>query len=149
WRGGSPARRVYHVGYEEATCNVGSERGQFPPQGLFGGLEGALYQCVIEHADGTTERVPPKGRPRVVHKGDRVWIHSAGAGGYGDPLDREPQRVLDDVLDGYVSVEAAQRDYGVVVTQDGEAVDEAATQQLRAKLRGGAPKPGKKGAVHV
>ncbi len=147
WRGGTAAMRVYHVGYEEATCNVGSERGEFPPQGLFGGLEGALYQCVIEHTDGTKERVPPKGRPRVVHKGDRVWIHSAGAGGYGDPLEREPRRVLEDVLDGYVSVEAARRDYGVVLAPDGESIDEAGTTKLRAKRM--KTKPSKKGAIHA
>jgi N-methylhydantoinase B len=62
-----------------------------------------------------------------------------GGGGWGDPLDRDPQRVLDDVLDEYVSREAAEREYGVVFT--GEllrydlAVDAAATQRLRARLR--------------
>lgn len=147
WRGGAPAMRVYHVGYEEATCNVGSERGEFPPLGLFGGLEGALYQCVIEHTDGTKERVPPKGRPRVVHKGDRVWIHSAGAGGYGDPLVREPKRVLEDVLDGYVTVEAARRDYGVVIAPDGESIDETGTIKLRAERM--KTKSSKKGAIHA
>lgn len=135
WRGGAPAMRVYRPLYEEASCNVGSERGQFAPQGLFGGLPGALYRCTIERGDGTIEQVPPKGRPRVVHRGDRVSVHSAGSGGYGDPLERDPQRVLDDVLDDYVSAEAACRDYGVALDASGRAVDVAATEKLRAHQR--------------
>jgi N-methylhydantoinase B len=44
---------------------------------------------------------------------------AGGGGGFGDPLEREPERVVDDVLDGYISVEAAARDYGVIVASDG------------------------------
>jgi N-methylhydantoinase B len=138
FRGGSPAKRVYRVEYEEASCTVGSERGEFPPLGLFGGLEGKLYECQIERADGSRESVPPKGKSRVVHRGDRVWVHSAGSGGYGEPLDREVARVLDDVLDGYVSPQAAARDYGVVLDASGEAIDEAATKALRQQKRAAA-----------
>jgi N-methylhydantoinase B len=135
WRGGATAERVYSVGYEEATCSVGSERGQFAPQGLFGGLPGALYRCQIERANGSTELVPPKGRPRVVNRGDRVRVHSAGSGGYGSPFEREPERVLADVRDGYVSPEAARRDYGVVISADLREVDTKATTALRAQRR--------------
>jgi N-methylhydantoinase B len=59
---------------------------------------------------------------------------SAGGGGYGDPLERDPERVLDDVLDGYVSVERALADYGVVIA--GETVDPVATEHERAAIRG-------------
>ncbi len=67
-----------------------------------------------------------------------------GGGGWGDPLEREPERVLRDVRDGYVSIEGARRDYGVVVLGDPERdpeglrVDEAATQALRRELAGSA-----------
>lgn len=133
WRGGATAERVYVVEYEDATCSVGSERGQFPPLGLFGGKPGALYACQIERVDGSVEPIPPKGRPRIVHKGDRVRIYSAGAGGYGDPIEREPQRILDDVLDGYVSEEAARSDYGVVIDSSTSSIAAAATTALRAE----------------
>lgn len=138
WRGGGTAERVYQVGYEEASCSVGSERGQFAPQGLFGGKPGVLYRAVIERSDGSRDAIPPKGRPRVVHKGDRVRVHSAGSGGYGNPLDREPARVLADVRDDYVSEAAARDLYGVVLTPDGRAVDEAATATRRAQMRAAA-----------
>jgi N-methylhydantoinase B len=62
-----------------------------------------------------------------------------GGGGWGNPLDRDPQAVLDDVLDEYVSVEGARRDYGVVLSGSLEdltlALDEPATEQLRAEMR--------------
>jgi N-methylhydantoinase B len=63
-----------------------------------------------------------------------------GGGGWGDPLDRDPQAVLDDVLDEYVSVKGAARDYGVVLTGSLEdltlAIDGAATEELRTRRRG-------------
>jgi N-methylhydantoinase B len=62
-----------------------------------------------------------------------------GGGGWGDPLTRDPQAVLDDVLDEYVSVEGAERDYGVVLTGSLEdltlAVDQEATRELRLRRR--------------
>jgi N-methylhydantoinase B len=75
---------------------------------------------------------------REVAYGDVVSFQQSGAGGYGDPLGRDPRRVLDDVLDEYVSVEAARSRYGVVIAEDdGEpTLDEAATLTLRAEKRG-------------
>jgi N-methylhydantoinase B len=62
-----------------------------------------------------------------------VRIETGGGGGWGDPFEREPQRVLADVLGGFVSRGAAERDYGVVLSADGRAVDEAATQARRGR----------------
>jgi N-methylhydantoinase B len=71
--------------------------------------------------------------------GERVMFNYGGGGGWGNPLDRDPQAVLDDVLDEYVSVEGARRDYGVVLTGSLEeltlALDASATEQLRAEMR--------------
>lgn len=67
--------------------------------------------------------------------GDTFWFETTGGGGWGNPLDRPEQAVLDDVLDEYVSVEKARAVYGVVVDLAAKAVDGAATQQLRAEMR--------------
>jgi N-methylhydantoinase B len=71
--------------------------------------------------------------------GECYEYHYGGGGGWGDPLDGPPERVLDDVPDEYVSVEGARRDYGVVLTGSLEdltlAVDARATEQLRAEMR--------------
>jgi N-methylhydantoinase B len=82
--------------------------------------------------------------------GSRVETALPGGGGYGDPFEREPSAVLDDVLNGYVSLEAAAHDYGVVIhtTQRPDeqitlprhlSIDFAATDRLRAERRLGQP----------
>lgn len=76
----------------------------------------------------------------TVASGDSFTRPSAGGGGYGDPLEREPGLVLEDVIDEYVSVEGAERDYGVVVHPrdpeiDEYELDEAATKTARASIR--------------
>ena len=58
--------------------------------------------------------------------------NTPGGGGWGNPLDRAPELVLRDVRDGVVSMEAAECDYGVVISRDGRSVDEAATIALRS-----------------
>jgi N-methylhydantoinase B len=69
-----------------------------------------------------------------VAKGDIFELHSQGGGGFGDPLERVPELVLADVVNGYVTVEAARADYGVVIEVDGEpVVNYAATDQERAR----------------
>jgi N-methylhydantoinase B len=74
-----------------------------------------------------------------MHAGQRIMFDYGGGGGWGDPLDREPQAVLDDVLDEYVSVEGASRDYGVVLTGSLEEltleIDEVGTHALREQMR--------------
>ena len=77
-----------------------------------------------------------------VKAGDVLLHELAGPGGWGDPLERAPADVLDDVVDELVSEAGARRDYGVVI--NGHAIDDAATKALRAKLqakRGPAPTP--------
>lgn len=134
FRGGAASERIYRVEFDEATLTVIAERGRVAPKGLFGGGAGALFQSSVTHADGTAERLSAKGAFMVVHKGDRVEIQPAGSGGYGAPLEREAQRVLEDVLDGYVSGAAAKALYGVVLSSDGRSVDDEATLRLRAAL---------------
>lgn len=133
WRGGCAARRSYEIGFEQATCTVIAERGRVAPQGLFGGLAGAVFASSIERRSGVIEILPAKSEQEIIHAGDRVRIQPAGSGGYGDPLDRPAEDVRGDVLDGYVSARAAERDYGVVIA--GGAVDESATATLRSRLR--------------
>ena len=137
WRGGLSARRVYRVEFDEASLSTNGERGRIAPAGLFGGTAGSLMANEIRHAEGRIEPLPAKAPPRTVRAGNRVVIQPAGSGGYGDSLEREPGRVLDDVLDGYVSADAAERLYGVVLGPDGDTVDDAATEARRTELRAG------------
>ncbi|MEC8958350.1 MAG: hypothetical protein VYE35_01375, partial [Chloroflexota bacterium] len=68
-------------------------------------------------------------------KGDVVRVYTAGGGGWGDPLEREPERVLDDVLDGFVSVRGAEDSYGVVIDPDTLVIDSRATATKRQGLQ--------------
>ena len=70
----------------------------------------------------------------MVAAGDRFVCEGPAAGGYGDPLELDPARVLDDVLDGFMSAETAKRDYGVVIVA-GSQVDAEATEAARAARR--------------
>lgn len=134
WRGGLTSERIYRVGFEEATLTVMAERGLVAPEGLFGGREGAKFQASVTRPGGDVELVPSKGAYVIVHAGDRVAIQPAGSGGYGDPLEREAERVLADVRDGYVSREVARDHYGVVIAEDGRSFDAAATELKRSEL---------------
>lgn len=131
WRGGCTTRRAYRTLFEEATCTVMAERGRVAPDGMFGGLAGAVFECRIDRAGGAVEAVPTKGDQVVLGAGDLVTVQPAGSGGYGDPLTRPAALVLADVQDGYVSLDAARALYGVVVT--GGAVDAAATARVRGE----------------
>jgi len=83
---------------------------------------------------GTARTFRAKASSRWYERGDRVHIRPAAGGGYGNPIKREPERVLDDVRDGYVSQQAAAELYGVVIDPDSRKVDVAATAQRRKAM---------------
>ena len=105
--------------------------------GVKGGKAGQPFQVVID-PDGPNERVM-EGLvdDEPVRAGEVIRIRTTGGGGWGDPLERDPASVRRDVLWGKVSIAAAERDYGVVVTgpDDAPAVDEDATEALRSRMR--------------
>jgi len=136
FRGGCGIRRDLRFLADDGQLTNLADRQAFPPYGLFGGQPGALGRTVINPGPG--EQVVHGKASRAFAYGDVVSFQQSGAGGYGDPLARDPARVLEDVLDDYLSVEAARREYGVVIAGDGVdlAVDERATAALRATARG-------------
>ena len=135
FRGGSGIRRDMRFLADEGKLTNLSERQRFAPYGLFGGRPGRLARTVVN--PGADEQIVHGKQSREFEYGDVISFQQSGAGGYGDPLARDPARVLDDVLDEYVSAEAARVEYGVVITGEGIdlRVDEAATATLRAGRR--------------
>jgi N-methylhydantoinase B len=138
FRGGLALRREVRVAQPptaEALFVSSCERTVTEPYGLAGGLPGKRGQREVVEASGRHIRL--KGKDHRWQRGGDCFVATApGGGGWGDPLAREPAAVLDDVLDGKVSLEAAEDDYGVVLDETGKAVDEAATQALRHTKRG-------------
>ena len=135
FRGGCGIRRDMRFLADEGKLTNLSERQRFAPYGLFGGQPGALARTVIN--PGAGEQPVHGKQSREFAYGDVMSFQQSGAGGYGDPFERDPRAVLEDVLDDYVSIEAARERYGVVISGTGAAltVDAAATQALRARRR--------------
>jgi N-methylhydantoinase B len=136
FRGGLGIVRDYRMTGENLGGLLMFERHLYPPFGLEGGGPGATNDPSVHRQDGT---VLTQGKGKLVFtKGDLFRLESGGGGGYGDPLDRDPALVAEDVLDGYVSREAAQKGYGVVFRAGADEVDVPRTQEMRKKLRAAA-----------
>jgi N-methylhydantoinase B len=112
FRGGLGVVREYEILEGEISFSHRGERHFSAPVGIAGGGDGALARSTILRADGSEEVIPSKA-VTVLRKGDRLTIETAGGGGYGDPRQRQRERVLTDVADGKVSPEAARERYGV------------------------------------
>lgn len=121
-------------------------------QGMFGGYPGAPAIMVLHegadpatfltYADASSASHGPDGRSRALpycefelKDGDILYVRAASGGGFGDPLDRSPEWVLNDVLNGFVSPQTARSIYGVILNKEGPALELEATQKFRAALR--------------
>ncbi len=108
------------------------EKGKTPHWGFDGGKPGLRNFAFIESRDREAFEVLKTSGVQLV-EGDRVTITAGGGGGYGDPLERDIEKVRWDVINGYVSIEHARMDYGVAIDPETLEVDEVETQRLREK----------------
>jgi N-methylhydantoinase B len=133
WRGGLGVRYRFRVLADNVqfVAAGGGLRPETATFGAAGGRPAPLSILTLERAGGATEHLDVN-RRYVLNRGDVVEILANGGGGFGDPLARDPQAVLQDVLDGIVSEESARRDYGVAVEATSRAVDRAETARLRS-----------------
>ncbi len=130
WRGGVGQLITVEVLRDGGSfLSRGMERLRFPTYGVLGGKPGAPMRAIL-NLGRADEKILTKFDQLPVNAGDTLTFMMAGGGGYGDPFERDPERVQSDVEVGFVSREAARRDYGVVIDDDG-AVDEAATAKCR------------------
>jgi N-methylhydantoinase B len=114
-----------------------SERHTDAPWGIFGGHDGTVGRCTITNPNrpGEVRDMYSKFSGLEVQTDDVMTYYSPNGGGYGDPLNRPPVKVLEDVLDGFCPLDHARDVYGVVVDLTAETVDMAATDALRAAMR--------------
>jgi N-methylhydantoinase A/oxoprolinase/acetone carboxylase beta subunit/N-methylhydantoinase B/oxoprolinase/acetone carboxylase alpha subunit len=117
---------------QQMLSNVANERTTCPPWGLHGGASGAPADAVVRRPGEPARHIKKQTGLRL-DSGTSIALRTAGGGGWGDPLRRDPRRVVDDVLDGYVSAQAARDFYGVELDADATP-DLEATARLRAKL---------------
>lgn len=139
-RGGTGIEKTYaFTGH--GTVSIADDRALIAPWGINGGGAGGVSAKTLVRADGTREELPSKVDGVKVGPGDQLVFRTAGAGGWGDPLERPADVVATDVRRGLVSADQARDAYGVVL-DDAGAVDEQATSSRRAQLadeRGPAP----------
>jgi N-methylhydantoinase B len=133
-RGGLGLRREY-LNLEDARFSIRSMKHVIPPHGCGAGRDGRAGDIVINPDHESAQRLPTRYADYPLRQGDIFRLDTPGGGGFGDPFVREPERVLADIREGYVSSDAAERDYGIVVveTLDGLTVDAAATARKRSK----------------
>jgi N-methylhydantoinase B len=143
FRGGLGLSREYKFVNHSATAGVGGDRARAGPPGLFGGKRGALFRGVLIREDGREEVVAGLNENGEWYPSFRtLWnlppnsairLEEAGGGGYGNPLERNPELVLKDVTEGYVTPESAVREYGVVIEPEGTRINYEATEAERKK----------------
>lgn len=119
------------------TCEADRHESDVP-WGVFGGQDGLNASVVRNPGTTEAESWPAKVTARTLKAGDSLQITVPSGGGYGDPYTRNPQKVLEDVLDDFTTVERAASDYGVVIDPSTMTVDMAATEALRSRQAEGA-----------
>ncbi|MBI2873674.1 MAG: hydantoinase B/oxoprolinase family protein [Firmicutes bacterium] len=150
---GGPSMDVTMVVHDTDRLEVGQFHSRrYPPSwGVFGGGPGCaawvklkresnVYDVLKERVPvyeevGGEEEIMPQKFVTEFRRGDTFRCMSPGGGGHGDPLEREPERVLEDVLDEYISLESAKRLYGVIIDLPNRVVDQKATATLREQVR--------------
>lgn len=136
YRGGLGLLREYRILADDVYFGVRSDKSVHPPHGLAGGHAGAPAVNLVRCGAREVALPPMPVTPISLHAGD-VYRHvMAGGGGFGDPFERDPEKVRADVLDEKVSPAQARETYGVVLASDAERrVDASATRALRAARR--------------
>jgi N-methylhydantoinase B len=134
YRGGLAIERAWKTFVPDTTLQVRSDRQNHSPYGLSGGLDGGRSANLL--TDDTGRHPYPPMFSTVIENGTVFYHRMAGGGGWGDPLEREPDAVAHDVRNEKVSAGSARQHHGVVLHGDG-SVDVARTTDLRASMRTG------------
>jgi N-methylhydantoinase B len=125
---------------EEATLQIRSDRRKSAPYGLYGGKPGTLAAGILN--PDTDNKVMPSKFLMTASRNDVFRMVLAGAGGYGNPLERDPARVAHDVREEKLSIDYVRREYGVIIDPHSLQVDEAATTALRQCMAQETPQNG-------
>jgi N-methylhydantoinase B len=136
FRGGFGQIRSWKVLGEDARFTHTSQKSKIPPQGVVGGRPGECSKWIINLGTDKEQVLPyAMGDPMYLETGDTVTFFTPGGGGYGDPLERDIELVLNDVQNELITADRAESDYGVVVRKKNNDfdVDMEATKKIRQK----------------
>jgi N-methylhydantoinase B len=133
-RGGNGVEKVFYF-LEDGEISIHDDRHDTQPWGILGGHPAACSEKWLVRKDGSREPLPSKIDNVRVRNGDRVIFRTAGGGGWGDPLERDPMRTRNDVARRLMTERKAREEYGVVLTGPNLDVDRRATDELRNSMR--------------
>ena len=133
FRGGFGVIREYRILNSTALATLQVGRHDFPPWGVDGGLPGPGNKIFL-YRGGKVEEIR-RISAEVLKKGDLISFHSSGGGGWGDPLERDPERVLQDFKNELITLDIAENIYGVKIDPEKMEIDWETTKQLRERLK--------------
>jgi N-methylhydantoinase B len=138
YRGGLGFVREYTI-LQDARFSLRTDKHRIAPSGIAGGKEGSKGICIVNPGSEEEKDLPSRFGDYTLQNGDSLRLVRPGGGGIGDPYERSPERVLEDVRQGYVSMERAMLDYGVaLLSVNGNlTVDQSKTYRLRTKKKAG------------
>ena len=133
-RGGNGVEKIYRI-LEPGEVSIHDDRHQSQPWGILGGKPGACSAKWLIQGDSGRKPLPSKVDHVEVYPGDKIIFQTAGAGGWGDPLERDNEAVRKDVVRRLISIEVAQEAYGVVLDPATFQADTKETEALRQRIR--------------
>lgn len=136
WRGGIGVIRETRF-LEDGIVGCEGDRHFDSPHGLFGGKDGRPASLIKNPGSDKEMKMPSKVSADYFQAGDVIQVSSPCSGGYGNPLERDPELVLSDILDGFGRLEDAEADYGVVIDAETMTVNAEATEALRKSRQSG------------
>ncbi len=136
WRGGLGAIKRWRFLANTRASSTGDNRSGDAPRGLHGGHPGCGGAIIQNPGSAAEQSLPAKISNHEFKANDRLEIRMVCGAGYGNPLERDPAAVVCDLRDGHLSVAEAERDYGVVLAEDGLSADLTATLRCRSERSG-------------
>ena len=133
-RGGNGVEKIYRI-LEPGEVSIHDDRHQSHPWGILGGKPGACSAKWLIQGDSGRKPLPSKVDHVEVYPGDKIIFQTAGAGGWGDPLERGNEAVRKDVVRRLVSIEVAREAYGVVLDPVTLQTETKETEALRQRIR--------------
>ncbi|GBF35022.1 N-methylhydantoinase B [Desulfocucumis palustris] len=134
YRGGAGMYRAINILGEKAAAAVSTERSLNSPWGISGGLPGAPSRLSVNYKNGGGELIKSGKFTGTLQQGDAIMLETAGGGGFGSPLERDPENVRRDVLEELVSKRRAEEIYGVIFKEGTLEIDTSATAEKRNRL---------------
>ena len=133
-RGGMAFVREVKLLAEEGAFNIRSDRRKFPPYGLNGGLVGSPSLNIYKTKNGHKILPVMPMEVAALKQGEAICHITASGGGFGDPLERSPEKVQEDARQERITIDYARDVYGVIIDANTMAIDEAATRRQRKEL---------------